>query len=173
MKRVTQKDVTWVKKDPKTKKGGYLALRSDTSKPFSGVVTGIKAGTTRSIGGEAVYKAGRNVQRMKDAAAARKGTGAAKESAASYVAKPKKAAPPPAKTPTRMYEERKARPAPKRKEYGGLEKAGRSVAGALAAAGSAVAGRLSAPNKGAIKYETKNGKRIKYKYNGTRWIKQL
>jgi hypothetical protein len=93
-KRVQQKDVKWVPKDKKTGKGGFLALRSEPTKPFSGIVTNIKAGTTRSSGGEAVYKGGRNVQRMKDRAAAAKGTGAAKESAASYVSKKKPAAPP-------------------------------------------------------------------------------
>ena len=75
--------------------------------------------------------------------------------------------------PSKAYEERKARPAPKRKEYGGLEKAGRAVASGAVSAAGAIANRLTGPAKGAIKYETQNGKRVKFKYNGSRWIKQL
>lgn len=61
MATVKQSDVKWVPKDKKTGKGGFLALRSDPSKPFSGTVTGIKKGTTTASGGKAVYSGGRNV----------------------------------------------------------------------------------------------------------------
>lgn len=66
MATVNQKDVTWVKKGDmvngkKTTKG-YLALRSDKSKAFSGTVTGVKTGSTStSKAGTATYAGGRNV----------------------------------------------------------------------------------------------------------------
>lgn len=73
MKRVSQKDVTWVKKDPKTGKGGFLALRSDKSKPFSGVVTGVQKGTTAaSASGEAVYRGGKNIRKVASREAAKR-----------------------------------------------------------------------------------------------------
>lgn len=61
MATAKQSEVKWVPKDKKTGKGGFLALRSNPTKPFSGTVTGIKKGTTTASGGKAVYSGGRNV----------------------------------------------------------------------------------------------------------------
>lgn len=60
MKVVHQDAVMWVK--AKNGKSGYLALRSDPSKAFSGKVVGIKKGTTASggPGSSAIYVNGRN-----------------------------------------------------------------------------------------------------------------
>lgn len=58
-KKVTQKEVMWVK--AKNGKPGFLALRSDPTKAFSGIVVGIAGSTTKSQGGVARYVNGRNV----------------------------------------------------------------------------------------------------------------
>lgn len=65
MARVDQSKVTWVAKGTvvngkKTTKG-YLALKTDKAKPFSGTVTGVKSGTTMNNAGMAKYAGGRNV----------------------------------------------------------------------------------------------------------------
>jgi hypothetical protein len=71
MASVDQSKTTWIKVgdvvNGKKVTKGYLALRSDKSKPFTGTVTGIKSGTTttgtknKGQTSVAVYTGGRNV----------------------------------------------------------------------------------------------------------------
>lgn len=66
MRTVTQKDVKWIpaKKDSNGKvvRRGFLALRSNPSKPYTGRVSGVKRGSTAAgADGVAVYSGGRNV----------------------------------------------------------------------------------------------------------------
>jgi hypothetical protein len=68
MATVKQSDVKWIAKgdtvNGKKATRGYLALRSDPSKAFSGTVTNVKKGTTRASGGVATYSGGKNVADM-------------------------------------------------------------------------------------------------------------
>ena len=101
MKRVKQSEVTWVPRDKKTGKGGFLALRSDKSKPFSGVVTGVKKGTTAaSASGEAVYRGGKNIRKVAAREAAKRAT--APRPSVTDRSKTTPAAATPAKRPTRI-----------------------------------------------------------------------
>lgn len=186
MKRVTQKDVTWVKKDPKTKKGGYLALRSDTSKPFTGVVTGVKKGTTAaSKSGEAVYRGGKNIINVaKRSKSKTEGAMRAKQPANPASAP---------KTPTRITQgagaAKKATPSVGRGEYAKYAAARRESKGRNTSVGpldaflkSAVSkfnpanrfaappSKPGAPKKGDKKTMLVNGKKKTVTFNGKRWV---
>lgn len=182
MKRVTQKDVTWVKKDPKTKKGGYLALRSDTSKPFTGVVTGVKKGTTAaSKSGEAVYRGGKNIINVaKRSKSKTEGAMRAKQPA-NPASAPKAPAPPVAA--------KKATPSVGRGEYAKYAAARRESKGRNTSVGPLDAFLKSAaskfnpanrfgtapskpggPKKGDKKTMTVNGKKKTVTFNGKRWV---
>ena len=76
MKIVHQDAVMWVPR--KNGKGGFLALRSDPTKPFSGKVVGIRKGTTQREGpaNSAIYSKGRNtIKQAKERREPRKTTG--------------------------------------------------------------------------------------------------
>lgn len=88
MATAKQSEVTWVKKgetvNGKKATRGYLALRSDKSKAFSGTVTGVAAGTTKNMKGTAEYKGGRNVAAVAARKAAKSGNTASTTSSSSY-----------------------------------------------------------------------------------------
>ena len=92
MATAKQSDVTWVKKgdmvNGKKAAKGYLALRSDKSKAFSGTVTGVKSGTTSTRGGTAKYVGGKNVYKAAERRSAQVSGGKASTTSSSSYARP-------------------------------------------------------------------------------------
>jgi hypothetical protein len=93
MATAKQSEVTWVKKgdmvNGKKATRGYLALKSDKGKAFSGSVTGVAKGSTTTRNGTAQYSGGRNVYKVAERRSAKKSGGTVSTSSSSSYAKPK------------------------------------------------------------------------------------
>jgi hypothetical protein len=94
MATAKQSEVTWVKKgdmvNGKKATRGYLALKSDKGKAFSGTVTGVAKGTTTTRNNTAQYSGGRNVYKVAERRSAAKSGGTVSTSSSSSYAKPSK-----------------------------------------------------------------------------------